>query len=119
MQTEHSQGLVSSADVNGETVYSPTGESIGHIDHLMIDKKSGNVAYAVMQFGDFMGIGGDHYPVPWKKLNYDTEKQGFATDLTREQVEGAPRATSDNWYGDRREEELLHQHYGVANPYWF
>lgn len=118
MDTQSTQNdLVSSSDVNGEYVYSPKGEEIGHIDHLMIDKKSGKVAYAIMHFGGFMGLGEEAYPVPWQKLSYDTTRHGFSTDLTKEQVEGAPQPKQD-WMRDRREEQRLHDHYGIAHPYW-
>ena len=110
--------LVSSNEVNGESVYSPQGEHIGTIDHLMIDKKSGNVAYAVMHFGGFLGLGEEEHLIPWKKLHYDTTKNGFMTDITEEQLKGAPERSS-SWYQDRGYEERMHRHYGIANPYWF
>jgi sporulation protein YlmC with PRC-barrel domain len=45
--------LISSEDVEGTNVYDPAGTKIGDIDHLMIDKVSGRVTYAVMSFGGF------------------------------------------------------------------
>jgi len=114
--TRTPSGLVSSDNVNGTDVYGRDGAHVGHIDHLMIDKVSGNVAYAVMGFGGFLGIGEEHHPIPWQKLRYDTTKDGYVTDLTEEQVRGAP-ARSDRWYADREWEERTHQHYGVPT-YW-
>jgi uncharacterized protein YrrD len=108
--------MVSSADVNGTEVYSPTGDHLGQIDHLMIDKESGQIAYAVMSFGGFLGIGAEHHPVPWKKLTYDTSLGGFVTDITQEQLTGAPRM-SDNWYDDRTYRQQSYDYYGIA-PYW-
>ena len=94
--TSHSS-LVSSSDVNGTNVYSRDGTHIGSIDHLTIDKQSGKVAYAVMGFGGFLGLGEDHHPVPWGKLEYDTTKEGFVTDITEEQVKGAPTRTPNRY----------------------
>lgn len=108
--------MVSSADVNGTEVYSPSGEHLGEIDHLMIDKQSGQIAYAVMSFGGFLGIGADHHPLPWKKLHYDTNLGGFVTDVTQEQLTGAPQR-SDNWYNDRDYARQSYDYYGVS-PYW-
>ena len=108
--------LVSSDNVNGTAVFGADGTEIGHIDHLMIDKVSGNVAYAVMGFGGLLGLGEDHHPIPWKKLRYDTSRGGFVTDITREQIEGAPERPS-NWESDREYRELSYRHYGVP-PYW-
>lgn len=108
--------LVSSSDVTGTEVYGRDGAHIGSIDHLMIDKKTGNVAYAVMGFGGLLGLGEEHYPVPWSKLSYDTGKNGFVTDIREEEVKGAP-ARHDGWHRDRDWELRTHDHYRVP-PYW-
>ena len=54
---------ISSEDIHGTTVYGADGRNIGEIDHLIIDKLSGRVAYAVMSFGGFLGLGHSHYPI--------------------------------------------------------
>ena len=108
--------MVSSSDVNGTEVYSPTGDHLGQIDHLMIDKVSGQIAYAVMTFGGFLGIGAGEHPVPWKKLTYDTNLGGFVTDITQEQLTGAP-SWGDNWYDERDYQRRSYDYYGVS-PYW-
>ena len=56
--------LISSERVQGTSVYSPNRDEIGSIDHLMIDKVSGKITYAVMSFGGFLGLGHSHYPIP-------------------------------------------------------
>ena len=70
MESEHN--LIDSSRVNGAYVYGSDRKQIGHIDHLMIDKLSGNVAYAVMNFDGFLGLGEEHHPLRWKSLHYDT-----------------------------------------------
>jgi sporulation protein YlmC with PRC-barrel domain len=74
--------LISSEDVEGTNVYDMKGTKIGDIDHLMIDKISGRVTYAVMSFGGFLGLGHSHYPVPWGALKYDTKLNGYVTGIT-------------------------------------
>lgn len=113
--TENSS-LISSDNVNGTRVYSLDGEHVGDIDHLMIDRQTGNVAYAVMTFGGLLGIGQDSHPIPWNKLTYDTSLEGYRTDIDRRQLEGAP-ARPDNWHRDRKWERSLYDHYGTL-PYW-
>ncbi|MFT4151026.1 MAG: PRC-barrel domain-containing protein [Paracoccaceae bacterium] len=108
--------MVSSADVNGTDVYSPSGDHLGKVDHLMIDKQSGNIAYAVMTFGGFLGLGASEHPVPWKKLRYDVNLGGYVTDITKDQLEGAPER-SDRWYEDRDYARRSYEYYGIA-PYW-
>jgi len=83
--------LIGSDKVEGTEVYGPDGEQIGTIERVMIGKTNGRVAYAVLSFGGFLGMGDDHYPVPWEQLTYDTDLGGYRTNLTREQLEGAPK----------------------------
>ena len=64
----------------------------------MIDKISGKVAYAVLGFGGFLGIGDDHYPLPWESLKYDTNLGGYVTGITDSQLRGAPKYSNEsNW----------------------
>jgi hypothetical protein len=93
-----------------------SGEDLGTISRLMIDKLSGRVAYAVMSFDTFLGMGGKEHAIPWAKLHYDTDLGGYRTDITEEQLRGAPDTVSsdDDWTGDRRSREL-HSYWGV--PY--
>ena len=82
--------LIESDRVEGTTVYDPGGNNIGSIKRLMIEKVSGRVAYAVMSFGGFLGLGAEEHAVPWKKLTYDTSLGGYRTDITEQQLRGAP-----------------------------
>jgi hypothetical protein len=111
--------LIAGDKVSGTSVYNRAGESIGEINDVMIDKVSGKVAYAVMSFGGFLGIGENHYPVPWSLLKYDTAQGGYVVDISKSQLEGAPsyREGGDPDWGDREYETRLHGFYG-AGPYW-
>lgn len=88
--------VISSDRVEGTTVYNPAGDKLGTIDDLMIDKVSGQVRYAVMEFGGFLGMGTDRYPVPWSMLKYDTAQDGYVVPLDKAQLENAPRYPGDN-----------------------
>ena len=69
----------------------------------MIDKFSGQAAYAVMGFGGFLGMGEDHYPIPWERLTYNERLGGYEINLTDEQLKNAPRyATGEEWKWDPR-----------------
>jgi sporulation protein YlmC with PRC-barrel domain len=86
-----SGALISSDKVEGTTVYNTAGDKLGSIDNLMIDKHSGQVRYAVLEFGGFLGMGTDRYPLPWKLLKYDTRHDGYVVPLDKSQLEDAPR----------------------------
>jgi PRC-barrel domain protein len=89
--THPNHQLISSEDVEGTEVYGPDRRNIGQIDYLMIDKGSGRVAYAVMSFGGFLGVGHSHYPVPWGALTFDTTLGGVRTNITEQQLRDAQR----------------------------
>jgi hypothetical protein len=113
------QPLIESNRVEGTAVYDPQGNKIGSINRLMIEKTSSKVVYAVMSFGGFLGLGTEEHTIPWNKLNYDTSLGGYRTDITKEQLEGAPtfyREGDYNW-SDRERERGLYDYWGVP-PYW-
>jgi hypothetical protein len=117
--TDETSSLISSDKVEGTSVYDRRGEKLGSIHSVMIDKVSGKVAYAVMSFGGFLGIGDRYHPLPWHVLTYDTAEGGYVVDLDRSKLEGAPTyGTSEtpNW-SDRRWGQQVHDYYG-ARPYW-
>lgn len=83
--------VISSDRVEGTSVYNSAGDKLGTIDDLMIDKLSGQVRYAVLEFGGFLGMGKDRYPIPWNMLKYDTAQEGYVVPLQKETLEGAPK----------------------------
>jgi hypothetical protein len=113
--------LIASDRVEGTSVCAPdTGRSIGRIERLMIDKLSGQVAYAVMTFGGFLGFGERHFPIPWSALRYDQAKGGYVTDITPEQLKDAPSHAADETFdwGDRSNELRLRQLQRQYPRYW-
>lgn len=96
LETDENVRLISSGKVEGTPVVGTNGETLGHIDSVMIDKYTGRVAYAVMKFGGVMGVGSSLFPLPWPILEYDVEKDGYALDITKEQLADAPRFESNN-----------------------
>ena len=111
--------LIESDRVEGTSVYDPKGTSIGSIKRLMIEKVSGRVAYAVMSFGGFMGMGTDEHSIPWNKLTYDTTLGGYRTDITEAQLRAAPAISRDrnfDWM-DRKRERELHEYWHT--PYYW
>jgi sporulation protein YlmC with PRC-barrel domain len=115
--TQHpNHQLISSEDVEGTNVYDMKATKIGEVDHLMIDKISGRVTYAVMSFGGFLGLGHSHYPIPWGALKYDTKLDGYVTGISEQQLKDAPAFSDDSWT-DRNWEAKTYQHYKVQ-PYW-
>lgn len=107
--------LISSEKVDGTAVYNRDGERLGTIHHFMVGKRDGRVRYAVMSFGGLFGMGERFHPLPWDVLTYDTDKGGYAVDLDKDRLEGAPsfergqEPSYDQDYGER-----VYGYYGVA-----
>jgi sporulation protein YlmC with PRC-barrel domain len=101
--------VISSDKVEGTAVYNNSGDKLGTIDSLMINKLSGQVTYAVLEFGGFLGMGTDRYPLPWSMLKYDTDRDGYVVPIDKSRLDDAPRYpssdtspfTTDQGYGQR------------------
>lgn len=87
---ESTHQLIMSSRVTGAAVFNPAGDRIGHIEDLSVHKVSGQVIYAVMSFGGFLGIGERFHPVPWSMLEYDVDRHGYVVPLDKAALEAAP-----------------------------
>jgi|SRR5580704_6644053 sporulation protein YlmC with PRC-barrel domain len=84
--------LVGSSKVEGAVIFNSRGDSVGSIYEIMIDKHSGKVAYAIMTFGGFFGIGQHYHPLPWESIEYDWRQGGYVMNAEAErQLASAPR----------------------------
>ena len=82
--------MIAASKVNGTKVYNNAGEALGSIYDLMLDKQSGQVNYAIMSFGGFLGIGEKYHPLPWSELTFSTAKDGYVVNLDKRSLENAP-----------------------------
>ena len=111
--------LIGSDKVDGTAVYGADERKIGSVQRVMIDKISGKVAYAVVSFGGFLGMGEDYYPMPWTNLKYDTRLGGYRVGVTEVQLKGAPkynRNTDWDW-SDRARDRSVYDYY--KTPLWY
>ena len=83
-QSRRATSLISAGKVQGTDVYNTGGEKLGDIYDVMLDKRSGRIAYAIMSFGGILGIGKQYHPLPWQTLKYDTRQGGYVVGLTKE-----------------------------------
>lgn len=105
---------ITSDRVAGTDVFNPAGDALGSIDYLVIDKRSGDVRYAVLEFGGILGMGADRYPLPWNLLAYDVEKEGYVVPLEKEQLGNAPRFANDLRPAyDEAYGRSVYEHYGT------
>jgi|SRR5215831_15101135 len=118
LESRETTSLIASDKVDGTSVYGADGKKIGAIERVMIDKISGKVAFAVLSFGGFLGMGEDFYPLPWSALNYDTNRGGYLVNLTKDQLETAPKYNEGRgWNWNRDNERRVYEYYRIQ-PYW-
>ena len=118
--TRETHELIASDKVEGTNVYRSNGDKIGRVERIMLDKRSGKAAYAVMNFGGFLGMGEDSYPLPWSVLTYNTDLGGYEVNVTDEQLKGAPKYRRDDmsWEkADEKRDSAISGYWG-APPYW-
>ena len=104
--------LISSEKVEGTPVVNKAGEDLGH--EIMIDKVSGQVAYAVLKYGSFLGLGGKLFALPWDVVKYDTRYDAYVVNLPEERLKNAPSfdATSRPDFADPTWGRKVHDYYG-------
>jgi hypothetical protein len=107
--------LIASDRVEGTLVRRTDGTTIGTIERVMIDKLTGNVAYAVLSFNGFVGTGQTHLPIPWPRLTYDRKLAAYHLDLTEKEVSTLSHGSNIDW-GDRGRE--IERHDDRAKAYW-
>jgi sporulation protein YlmC with PRC-barrel domain len=82
--------LIAAGKVQGAPIYDAAGDNLGSIDDIVIDRKTGNVAYALMSSDGFLGIGTRHHALPWSMLKYDGNLGAYVVHLERAQLHAAP-----------------------------
>lgn len=108
--------MISADKVEGTPVVNPEGENLGHISEIMIDKGSGKVAYAVLKYGSFIGLGGKLFAVPWEVLKFDTRHDGYVVDIPEERLKNAPSFDANHPpdMADPQWGRKVRDYYGIA-----
>ncbi|MGF9764805.1 PRC-barrel domain-containing protein [Microvirga sp. 0TCS3.31] len=112
VETDETTDLIASNKVEGTAVYNRQGEKLGEVYNFMVGKRSGEVGYAIMSFGGFLGIGQKYHPLPWNALTYDTSKKGYVVDADKNRLMKAPNYAAG-------EEPFSRPEYGQqVRDYW-
>ena len=111
--------VLAASTLAGDQVQNSAGEDLGTVDEIMIDIPAGKVAYAVLSFGGFLGMGNKLFAVPWSALRVDEDKKHFILDVDKKKLENAPGFDKDNWpdMADTSWGARIFSYYGAV-PYW-
>ena len=111
--------VMSATTLIGDGVVNSKGEDLGELVEIMLDLNTGQVAYAVLSFGGFLGLGDKLIAIPWQALSLDTENKVFVLGIDQEKLENAPGFDQDNWPETDKGEFIteVYTFYGF-DPYW-
>jgi len=117
--TGHTDAIQASR-VIGTAVYNTSGENIGTIEDVMLDKTSNGIMFAVIGFGGFLGIGEKYHAVPWSVLDYQKERGGYVVPFTKDQLKAAPAHSIKELSGadGQKARDASFEYYKV-DPYWY
>jgi sporulation protein YlmC with PRC-barrel domain len=108
--------LLSTGSLKNTKIVNLDGEDLGKLEEIMLHVDSGDVAYAVVSFGGFLGMGDKLFAVPWDALTVDTDEHRIVLDVDRERLENAPGFDKDAWptTADPVWMSDLYRHYGSS-----
>lgn len=109
---------ITASKVQGTPVYNMSGEKIGKVEDVMLDKTSNNIMFAVLGFGGFLGIGEKFHPVPWPVLDYDPQRDGYVVPFSKEELRQAPAYSRDELTKDDGNVRSSSFTYYKVDPYW-
>ena len=111
--------VLSTTAVIGDSVVNRAGETLGKIEELMLDLEKGRVAYAVLSFGGFMGMGEKLFAIPFEALKLDANRQHFTLDVDKDKLKNAPGFDKNHppKAADRTWGAEIYKFYGYT-PYW-
>jgi len=111
--------LMAAHALRGDPVVNPKGYALGRVEHIVLDVERGCIAYAVLSFGGFLGLGDKLFAVPWNAFTFDADRHRFILNVDRGVLEGAPGFDKSQWpaMADPRWASHLHAYYGYR-PYW-
>src|SRR5438874_9590959 len=114
MDNKRFRRVMSAGTLAGDHVRNSAGEDLGKIEEIMLDVPTGRVAYAVLSFGGFLGMGNKLFAVPWNALTLDEQEHQFILDVDKEVLESAPGFDKDNWpdMADPSWGSQIYSHYG-------
>ena len=110
---------LSASSLTGNDVKNHKGEKIGNIKEVMLNLHDGTVAYAVLSFSGFLGLGDKLFAIPWSSITVDQEDECCIVNMSKEQLEKAPGFDKDNWpkVGDTTYLTKVYDYHNVT-PFW-
>lgn len=119
LETTPKNRLIASKPAENMAVFARDGRKLGSVHSLIVAKPTGRVAFAILSFGGFLGLGQKYHPVPWAVLAYDADRDGYVVEVDKAMLEGSPSYRPDDApefseaYGER-----ISTYYGRPESPW-
>jgi sporulation protein YlmC with PRC-barrel domain len=116
----NSPRVLSASTIMSDDVVNAAGEDLGRLEEIMLDLNGGCIAYAVLSFGGFLGMGDKLFAIPWQAFSMDTDEETLVLNVDRRTLERAPGFDKDNWPATDGDDGWLvevYEYYGY-DPYW-
>ena len=103
----------------GAKVINGDGKDLGKVEDLVIDSRDDRVAYAILSFGGFMGMGDKNFAIPFEALGFDVDNKVAVLNIDQDRLKNAPGFDKDKWpdMTDQTWASQIHSHYGYT-PDW-
>jgi len=110
---------VKASSIIGTDVVNPEGDNLGDVKEVVIDPRTGKVAYAVVSFGGFLSMGEKLFAIPFSAFEYDVTENEYVLDISKERLEAAPGFDADHWpsMSDEKWNRDVYKYY-QRSPYW-
>jgi sporulation protein YlmC with PRC-barrel domain len=115
--TGHTRAILASK-VKGTPVYNASGDKIGHVEDVVLDKLSNNIMFAVLGFGGLLGVGEKYHPIPWSVLDFDQNKGGYVVRMDKDELEKSPAYDLEDLTHDDSTVRAETYSYYQAQQYW-
>ena len=121
LDTTHARdtsGVLKGSDLIGMKVEGTDGKNLGHIKDLVINPMDGDIDYAVLDYGGFLGVSDKYFAVPWDALRFSDDRKKVLLDVTKKDLKQAPGFDKKNWpdFSNREQVIVIYEYYGVPMP---
>jgi sporulation protein YlmC with PRC-barrel domain len=115
---EHAPHVLSASTLIGDQVTNNAGEDLGEVKDFVLDLRTGRTAYAVLDFGGFLGVGNKLFAVPFEAMTLNPAEKRFILDIDKQRLKDAPGFDKDDWPEDPDFSFVneVHRYYGLE-PY--
>ncbi len=121
LDTKTTGANIRASQLIGMNIQNDQAKSVGEVNDVVIDTSTGQIRYAAVTYGGFLGVGNKMFAVPFGAFKFQQDpdhrdKNILVLDVTQKQLEGSTGFDEDHWpnFADQKFTSELHKRYGVS-----